>query len=123
MRQAGIVAAAALWALDHHVARLADDHARARRLAEGLAAAGVPVDGDAVETNFVAIDIGALGLAVDKAHKRTAAEGVLVGDLAGRRVGAATYLGISDDDIEQAIARIARALVGTPMSVAERSST
>ena len=40
MRQAGIVAAAALFALDHHVDRLAEDHARARRLAEGLAEAG-----------------------------------------------------------------------------------
>src|SRR5438067_4019946 len=44
MRPAGIVAAAGLYALEHNVDRLADDHARARRLAEGWAAAGVPVD-------------------------------------------------------------------------------
>jgi histidinol-phosphate/aromatic aminotransferase/cobyric acid decarboxylase-like protein len=73
-------------------------------------------------TNFVAIDVGALGLNVAEAHKRTATAGVLVGDLAGGRLGTATYLGITDDDIEQAIAAIARALVGRPISVAERSS-
>ena len=47
MRQAGIVAAAGVYALDHHVDRLADDHARARRLAEGWHAAGLPIDFDA----------------------------------------------------------------------------
>jgi hypothetical protein len=44
MRQAGIVAAAGVYALEHNIERLADDHARARRLAEGWAAAGLPVD-------------------------------------------------------------------------------
>jgi Fe(3+) dicitrate transport protein len=57
MRQAGIVAAAGVYALDHHVERLADDHARARRLGEALSAAGVPVDLEQVETNFVQIDV------------------------------------------------------------------
>src|SRR5207302_7018271 len=62
MRQAGILAAAGLYALDHHVERLADDHARARRLAETLAAAGLPVDLQQVETNFVQLDVGPLGI-------------------------------------------------------------
>src|SRR5262245_57506659 len=56
MRQAGIVGAAGLYALDHHVDRIADDHRRARRLAGGLVEAGVKVDLDQVETNFVQID-------------------------------------------------------------------
>ena len=56
MRQAGIVAAAGVYALDHHVERLADDHARARRLADGCAAAGLPVDPAQTETNFVQLD-------------------------------------------------------------------
>ena len=64
MRQAGIVAAAGVYALEHHVDRLADDHANAPRLAEGLAEAGLPVDPDEVETNFVLLDAGALGLTV-----------------------------------------------------------
>ena len=62
MRQAGIVAAAGLYALDHHVERLADDHARARTLAEALHDAGVPVDLEQVETNFVQVDVAPLGL-------------------------------------------------------------
>jgi threonine aldolase len=62
LRQAGVVAAAMLYALDHNVERLAEDHARAKRLAAGLAAAGLPVDVDAVETNFVGVDVGSIGL-------------------------------------------------------------
>ena len=62
MRQAGIVAAAGVYALDHNVERLADDHARARRLGEALHEAGVPVDLEQVETNFVQVDAAPLGL-------------------------------------------------------------
>ena len=69
MRQAGIVAAAGVYALDHHVARLADDHRRARRLAEGLASGGLRVDLEQVETNFVQIDLAPLGL--ERAAART----------------------------------------------------
>ena len=50
-----------VYALDHNVDRLADDHANARRLAEGLAEAGLPVDPAEVETNFVLLDASALG--------------------------------------------------------------
>ena len=62
MRQAGIVAAAALYALDHHVEGSPRTTRRARVLAEALAAAGLAVDPDATETNFVAIDVRPLGL-------------------------------------------------------------
>ena len=72
MRQAGIVAAAGLYALEHNVDRLADDHARARRLAEGWAERGVPVDLELVETNFVQVDVGALGLTSAEAIARLA---------------------------------------------------
>ena len=76
MRQAGIVAAAGVYALDHHVERLAEDHARARRLAEALAAAGLPVDLEQVETNFVQIDVAPLGLTRDEALARLREAGV-----------------------------------------------
>ena len=108
MRQAGIVAAAGLYALDHHVARIADDHARARRLAEGLAEAGVAVDPDQVETNFVQIDVGP-----DRADaiERIKAHGVLVSTTVHRSVvRAVTHLDVADDDVAEAIAAIPRAL-------------
>ena len=58
MRQAGIVAAAGLYALDHHVERLAEDHANARVLADGLAAIpGLRLDADRVETNIVIFEV------------------------------------------------------------------
>src|SRR5439155_3091338 len=112
MRQAGIVAATALYALDHHVDRLAEDHARARRLAEGLADAGLPVDVDAVETNFVGVDVDSMGIDVADARARIADEGVLVGFLRPGVLRVATYLGITDEDVERAIEAIPRALVG-----------
>jgi threonine aldolase len=108
MRQAGIVAAAALYALDHNVDRITDDHARARRLAEGLVGAGVNIDLEQVETNFVQIDVG-----TDRAEAidRMKAEGVLVSTTVHPTiVRAVTHLDISDDDIETATEAIPRAL-------------
>jgi threonine aldolase len=111
MRQAGIVAAAALYALDHHVDRIADDHARARRLAEGLVEAGVKVDLDQVETNFVQIDVGP-----DRADVigRMKERGVLVSTTVHPTVvRAVTHLDVADDDIDTAIAAIALSLTRT----------
>jgi threonine aldolase len=111
MRQAGIVAAAALYALDHHVDRIADDHARARRLGEGLAGAGVKVDLEQVETNFVQIDVGP-----DRADaiERLKQHGVLVSTTVHSTVvRAVTHLDITDDDIETALAAIPAALTRT----------
>jgi threonine aldolase len=111
MRQAGVVAAAGLYALDYHVARLADDHEHARRLARGLAEAGVPVDLDQVETNFVLVDVGALGLDPDEAVARLRAEGVLLSFAAPPGVlRAVTHLDVDRDDAERAVDAIARAL-------------
>jgi threonine aldolase len=110
MRQAGMVAAAALYALEHNVGRLADDHARARALADGLAAAGLPVDPEATETNFVALDATSLGITTVEARERIAAQGVLAGTLRPGVVRLATYLGIEDEHVEQAVEAIPRAL-------------
>ena len=111
MRQAGIVAAAGVYALDHHVDRLAEDHARARRLAEGLRDAGLPVDLEQVETNFVQIDVGPLGLEAGEALERLEREGVGLSWTPRPTVlRALTHLDISDEDIDRALEAIPRAL-------------
>ncbi len=111
MRQAGIVAAAGVYALDHHVDRLAEDHARARRLAEALHAAGVPVNLEQVETNFVQVDVGALGLGEAEALERLAAEGVGLSKTPLPGVlRALTHLDVGDTDIDRAADAIPRAL-------------
>jgi len=111
MRQAGMVAAAGVYALEHNVERLAEDHANARRLAEGLAHAGLPVDPEEVETNFVLLDAGALGLSVQEAADRLHGEGVLL-SAAGRagHLRAVTHLDVSAEEIETALAGATRAL-------------
>ncbi len=111
MRQAGIVAAAGLYALEHNVERLADDHARARRLAEGWEARGVPVDLDLVETNFVQVDAGALGLTSAEALARLEEAGVgLSWTIRPGVLRAVTHLDVSDDDVERALELVPRAL-------------
>jgi threonine aldolase len=111
MRQAGIVAAAGVYALDHHVDRLADDHARARRLAEALHGAGVPVDLEQVETNFVQVNVGAVGLDTADALERLAREGVgLSATPLPGVLRALTHLDVSDEDIETASEAIPRGL-------------
>lgn len=107
MRQAGIIAAAGLYALDRHVDRLADDHARARRLAEGLA--GLPdvgVDPAAVETNIVMASVADPAVFC----ARLKAEGVLANPADAGRVRFVTYLDIDDAAIDAALAAARRAL-------------
>ena len=114
MRQAGIVAAAGMYALDHHVDRLADDHARARRLATALVAAGVPIDLEQVETNFVQIDVAALGLDRSDALNRLRDAGVgLSATIHPTVIRAVTHLEITDADIERASELVPQAL-GAP---------
>ena len=111
MRQAGIVAAAGVYALDHNIDRLAEDHARARRLAEGLAAAGVAIDLDAIETNFVQLDVEPYGLTKWEALARLKEHGVgMSATVHPTRLRAVTHLDVSDEDIERAIDQIPRAL-------------
>jgi threonine aldolase len=111
MRQAGIVAAAGVYALEHNVARLADDHERAKRLAEKLHERGVPVDPDATETNFVQIDVSALGLTWEEALRRLKDVGVgLSGTVLPGVIRAVTHLGVDDDQIDRAAELIPQAL-------------
>jgi threonine aldolase len=102
-RQAGVLAAAGLVALDQGPARLPEDHANARRLAEGVAEA-LPgaVDPSAVETNIVFADPGALGMTVVQAVDRLRQEGVLATMVTGR-VRMVTHLDVTEGDIDQAV--------------------
>jgi threonine aldolase len=99
LRQSGVAAAAMLYALDHHVERLADDHARAKRLAGEIG-----IDPATVETNFVPIP-DEPGLT-----ERLAERGVGVGGLRGGWLRAVTHLDIGDEDIDQAIERMQEVL-------------
>ena len=112
MRQAGIVAAAGNYALEHHVERLADDHNRARTLAEALHGAGVPVDLEQVETNFVQLDLAPLGLTRADALARLQAAGVGLSATPHDRVlRAVTHLDLTDEDVALASERIPETLL------------
>jgi threonine aldolase len=103
MRQAGIIAAAGVYALRHHVDRLAEDHERARELAEGLARIpGIAVDPSRVETNIVVFDVGQLG--ADEFGSRTLRRhGVRFSVLGPTTVRAVTHLDIPSDGVARAL--------------------
>lgn len=109
MRQAGIVAAGGLYALQHNVARLADDHANARRLAEQLQGIpGLTVDLAATVTNLVLADVvhqGAKALADRCAH-----HGVRFAPVTPSRVRFVTHLDVSAADIDRAAAVVRQAM-------------
>jgi threonine aldolase len=94
MRQVGILAAAGRYALAHHVARLADDHARARRLADALG-----VDPSTVDTNIVVTDLPDAPAVATAAR----AEGVLISVLGPRQARLVTHLDVDDDGIDRAV--------------------
>ncbi len=113
MRQAGILAAAALYALQHHVQRLADDHAHAKRLAQGLAElSGVSLRPSDVETNIVMIDLTDSAPPTEHVVARLAAEGVLLFAFGPRRLRAVTHLDVSREQIDGALVAFRRVLGG-----------
>lgn len=94
LRQAGILAAAGLYALDHHVARLAEDHVRARRLAADLGG-----DAGRVDTNIVVLDVADAAVVA----ARAAESGVLVSALGPRFLRLVTHLDVDDAGVERAV--------------------
>jgi threonine aldolase len=118
MRQVGIVAAAALHALRHHRDRLPEDHARARRLAEAIAAIpGLRIDPAEVESNIVIAELDDGVARLPRFLERLEAEGVLVIPFGGPgRFRAVTHLDVDDAAIERAIAaiRVAAGAVAAP---------
>jgi threonine aldolase len=106
LRQAGIVAAGALYALDHHVDRLAEDHENARTLALGLAELpGITLDPGEVETNIVIFE-------ADEPEALCSAlrhDGVLMGPVGPRSVRAVTHLDVDADGVQRALEALERA--------------
>ncbi|HEX7335963.1 MAG TPA: GntG family PLP-dependent aldolase [Gemmatimonadales bacterium] len=113
MRQAGIIAAAGVYALNHHVTRLAEDHQRARSLALGLSRLpGIRLDAARVQTNIVIFDVSGTGLTGDEFGARTlASHRVRFSVLGPTTVRAVTHLDIPSGGIERAL-DAARAAVG-----------
>lgn len=113
MRQAGILAAACTYSLDHHVERLAEDHANARRLARGLAGLpGIRLDPESVETNIVFFDLGQDAPADDDFLAGLRRHGVRMGAMGPRWIRAVTHLDIDEAGIDRAIEAAARVLGG-----------
>lgn len=107
LRQAGIVAAAAIYALEHHVERLREDHDNAKAFAQEIAQIdGIRVDVDAVETNMVFFEVAPeLGYASQLSAKlRT--KGVLIGAVGPQRLRACTHLDVTREDVLTAAAAI-----------------
>jgi threonine aldolase len=104
MRQAGILAAAGLVALEHGVKRLADDHRRARRLAEGLALQpGIAIDLQTVQSNIVRFDVAGLGMNASQFADQMRQFGVRVSGGAAPGVRMVTHRHIDDASIERAL--------------------
>jgi threonine aldolase len=109
MRQVGIIAAAGVYALRHNIGRLAEDHRRARTLAESLSEIdGILVDLETVQTNIVVIDVSDSGFTVDECTLLLEQHGVLVVPFGRTTVRAVTHLDIDDDDVEKSISVFAK---------------
>jgi threonine aldolase len=106
LRQSGIVAAGCLYALEHHVDRLAEDHETARRLAEGLAALpGVELDPGSVQTNIVIFGVPDAAELLARVSDRVELTAV-----SARSIRAVTHMDVGEGDIDTAVSAIADAL-------------
>ena len=118
LRQAGLCAAGCLYALDHHVERLAEDHANARRLADGLA--GVPgLRVTLPETNLVYIETSGAGLTATEFAGRVGAHGVLVSAMGHHLARACTHLDVDHTGVMIAVDAIRSAVSAGPALAAE----
>ena len=103
MRQAGIIAAAGLYALEHNVARLAEDHANARRFAAiAGACAGVSLPYGAIDTNIVFVDVSATGVSAWRISELLEARGVNIGAMSDTLLRAVTHLDVNQAMVEEA---------------------
>jgi threonine aldolase len=109
MRQAGIIAAAGIIALEEMVDRLAEDHIQARKLAEGLAAIpGIAIDPDRVRTNIVYFDVSKPGLSAAELLRRLEREGIRMLATGARTIRAVTHYEVTAADTDHALSMLAK---------------
>ena len=111
MRQAGIIAAAGVYALEHHIERLQEDHDNARLLAEKLSDVdGISIDLDKVHTNMVFIEVEKEGLGAFDLSGRLKGLGLLINPVGKTRLRAVTHLDVSRDQALKAVEIFEKAL-------------
>jgi threonine aldolase len=104
MRQVGIIAAAGIYALDHHMERLKEDHQNARRLALGLKELiGISIDPDQVETNIIIFNIADTRMTAPQIAEAMKKNGVLIHPIGKTQIRLVTNLDVSTEDIETAL--------------------
>ncbi len=104
MRQVGIIAAAGIYALNHHLERLKEDHRNAKRLAVGLKEfKGVSIDPKHVETNIVIFDVTQTGMTGSQVAEAMKKEGVLIHAFGKTQIRLVTHLDVSAEDIEKVL--------------------
>jgi len=111
MRQAGIIAAAGIVALEKMVDRIHEDHENAARLAQGIARIdGLSIDPACVQTDIVYFDIACEGLPAEEVVRRLAGHGVRMLSLGPRRIRAVTHYGIAAEDVDYAVLALAEVM-------------
>jgi len=112
MRQVGVLAAAGHYALDHNIARLAEDHARAKKIAVAIAAVDASiVDPKNVATNIVGLDLTAIGISASELTNRCKSAGLLISALGPYYARLVTHLDFDDTQCDAAIEILKRTLV------------
>jgi threonine aldolase len=123
LRQAGIAAAAGLYALRHHISRLADDHRLARRFAAGIEELpGVALAQPRVDTNIVQFRPDENGVSAEQIVRRMGERGIRLGLLPPDVLRVVTHLDVSDEDIEQALDGLRSELTQQPARCRQRAA-
>ncbi|MFQ5958771.1 MAG: threonine aldolase family protein [Alphaproteobacteria bacterium] len=113
MRQAGVIAAACVYALDNHVERLAEDHENARMLARGIGQIpGIVLDPEVIDTNMVFFDVSATGRDARSVRERLLERGVRIGANGAMRMRAVTHLDVDRAGVEAAVAALREVVDG-----------
>lgn len=104
MRQVGIIAAAGIYALDHHIERLKEDHDNAKRLAIGLSKIkGILIDPEEVETNIVIFKLSVKGTTSYEISDLMKKEGILIHPISKNQIRLVTHLDVSSEDIDRSL--------------------